>query len=203
MAAHLQQPSWRQVPVLAGRHAVLEPLQATHVDGLRMALDGSGLERLWYANVPAPDRVAGYVERALEAQAQGHALPFVVRDSTGSIVGSTRFYALAPEVPRLNIGHTWYAPRVQRTGVNTECKLLLLGHAFDVLDCASVGFETSWHNHASRMAIARLGARQDGVLRNHMRHADGTLRDTVVFSITTAEWPAVRSHLRFRLDANT
>jgi len=114
-------------------------------------------------------------------------------------VGSTRFYQLDPRVPRLCIGYTWYAPRVQRTGLNTQAKLLLLTHAFEVLHCAAVSFETSWFNHASRAAIARLGARQDGVLRNHLRHRDGTLRDTVVFSITQAEWPAVKNHLKMKL----
>ena len=103
-------------------------------------------------------------------------------------------------MPRLSIGYTWYASRAQRTGLNTQAKQLLLGHAFDVLGCASVVFETSWFNHASRAAIARLGARQDGVLRNHKRHADGTLRDTVIFSILDREWPAVRAHLQFQLD---
>src|SRR5690606_37549004 len=194
---------WQQVPVLAGHHAMLEPLQAAQADGLRAAVKGSGLDRLWYTSMPARDRVQAYVDGVLQAQAQGWVLAFTVRDGSGAIVGSTRFFALEPKVPRLSIGYTWYAPRVQRTGLNTECKLMLLGHAFEVLGCASVGFETSWHNHASRAAITRLGARQDGVLRNYKRHADGTLRDTVVFSIIDAEWPAVRSHLRFRLDANT
>ncbi len=194
---------WQQVPALAGRHAVLEPLRQSHAEGLRAAVQGSGLEKLWYTNVPPPERVDAYVAAALQAQAQGRVLAFAVRDARGELVGSTRFYALEPEVPRLNIGYTWYAPRVQRTGLNTECKLMLLEHAFDTLGCASVGFETSWHNHASRAAIARLGARQDGVLRQHKRHADGTLRDTVVFSIIDAEWPGVRSHLRHRLDVHT
>lgn len=194
--------SWSTVPRLAGRHAVLEPLDRSHVDGLRAAVEGSGLDRLWYTSVPAPGGIAHYVEAALQAQAEGKVLPFVVRDASGTIVGSTRFYGLDPEVPRLLIGYTWYAPRVQRTGVNTECKLMLLHHAFEAMGCACVGFETSWFNHASRAAIARLGAKQDGVLRHHKRHADGTLRDTVVFSILDSEWPAVRNHLQARLDAH-
>ncbi|UWX03526.1 GNAT family N-acetyltransferase [Pseudoxanthomonas sp. NC8] len=202
MAGATPLAAWREVPLLAGRHAVLEPLQASHVDALRVVVEGSGLDRLWYTNVPAPEAMDAYVEAVLEAQAQGKVLPFVVRDATGAIVGSTRFYGLEPEVPRLAIGYTWYAPAVQRSGVNTECKLMLLGHAFDVLGCAGVYFETSRFNHASRAAIERLGARQDGVLRNCKRHADGTLRDTVVFSIIDSEWPAVRSHLQFRLEAN-
>ncbi|MCW0417146.1 hypothetical protein NB689_002900 [Xanthomonas sacchari] len=143
-----------------------------------------------------------YVAAALEVQALGRVLPFVVRDAQGEIVGSTRFYGLDPQVPTLSIGYTWYAPRVQRSGLNTEAKLLLLGHAFESLGCLSVVFETSWFNHASRTAIARLGAKQDGVLRNHKRHADGTPRDTVIFSIIDTEWAGVKRHLQFRLDSH-
>ncbi len=194
--------AWRDVPRLAGRHASLEPLQATHAAELRAALEGSGLDALWYTSAPAPERVEAYVEGVLEAQAAGRVLPFVVRDAAGTVVGTTRFYGLDQQVPRLLIGYTWYAPRVQRTGVNTECKLLLLGQAFDAMACACVGFETSWFNFRSRAAIARLGARQDGVLRSSARHADGSLRDTVVFSILDTEWPAVRRNLQSRLDAH-
>jgi RimJ/RimL family protein N-acetyltransferase len=163
---------------------------------------GSGLDALWYTNVPAPDDVAAYVDKALAAQEAGGMLPFAVLDAGGDIVGTTRFYGIEPEVPKLLIGYTWYVPRVQRSGVNTECKLMLLEHAFGTLRCAGVGFETSWFNHASRTAIARLGAKQDGVLRNHKRHADGSLRDTVVFSILDAEWPAVRRNLQSRLETH-
>jgi N-acetyltransferase len=202
MATTPSPASWRDVPTLRGAHATLEPLRAEHADALRAALAGSGLERLWYTNVPAADAVDGYVAAALQVQDEGKVLAFVVRDSAGDIVGSTRFYGLEPEVPKLLIGYTWYAPRVQRSGVNTECKLMLLRHAFETMGCISVGFETSWFNHASRAAIARLGAKQDGVLRNHKRHADGTPRDTVVFSIIDPEWAAVKRHLQFRLEAN-
>lgn len=195
-------PAWCTVPRLAGRHALLEPLHAGHAAGLRAAVEGSGLDRLWYTNVPAPDQVAHYVDDVLAAQAAGRVLPFVVRDGDGEIVGATRFYGLEPQVPKLLVGYTWYAPRVQRTGLNTECKLMLLRHAFETLRCANVSFETSWFNHASRAAIARLGARQDGVLRNAARHRDGSLRDTVVFSILDSEWPAVRTHLQFRLESH-
>ena len=195
--------AWRQVPELRGRHVVLEPLQAAHAPALRQALGDGELSRCWYTNVPAPDVVEQHVAAALEAQAQGTALPFVVRDAAGAVVGSTRFYALDSSVPRLNIGYTWYQRRVQRTGLNTEAKLLLLRHAFEAMGCIAVGFETSWFNHASRTAIARLGAKQDGVLRNHKRHADGTPRDTVVFSIIDSEWPAVRSHLQHLLDSHS
>ncbi|MCL7713676.1 GNAT family N-acetyltransferase [Stenotrophomonas mori] len=195
--------AWTRVPALRGRHVALEPLESGHAAALRQALGEGELSRLWYANVPAPDAVEGYVAAALDARAQGTALPFVVRDVAGEVVGSTRFYALDAGVPRLNIGYTWYHRRVQRTGLNTEAKWLLLRHAFEAMGCSAVGFETSWFNHASRAAIARLGAKQDGVLRNHKRHADGTLRDTVVFSLLDNEWPAVRSHLQSLLDSHS
>ncbi|KAF1015763.1 MAG: putative ribosomal N-acetyltransferase YdaF [Stenotrophomonas maltophilia] len=194
--------SWTTVPTLRGQHVQLEPLQREHVPGLAAALEGSGLDKLWYTQVPAPPQVGDYVQAALDVQAEGKVLPFVIRDASGEIVGSTRFYALEPSVPTLSLGYTWYAPRVQRTGVNTEAKLLLLQHAFETLGCLSVALETSWFNHTSRAAIARLGAKQDGVLRNHRRHADGTPRDTVIFSIIDSEWAGVKRHLRFRLDSN-
>ena len=184
---------------LRGAHVALEPLQPGHADGLRAAAADGALWELWYTNVPPPDAVGAYVDAALQGQAAGTMLPFVVRDADGAVVGCTRFYDIDPTVPRASIGYTWYARRVQRTGLNTEAKLLLLAHAFDILGCAAVALETSWFNLASRAAIARLGARQDGVLRNHKRHADGSLRDTVVFSITEAEWPAVRANLQARL----
>ena len=153
-----------------------------------------------YTQVPSPQQAGHYVQAALDAQAEGKVLPFVIRDAAGAIVGSTRFYGLEADVPKLSLGYTWYAPRVHRTGVNTEAKLLLLRHAFEVMGCISVVLETSWFNHASRTAIARLGAKQDGVLRNHKRHADGTPRDTVIFSIIDAEWQGVKRHLQHRLD---
>jgi len=194
---------WNTVPELRGAHVALEPLRIEHMPALRQALGEGELSRLWYANVPAPEAVDRYVAAALDAQARGEALPFAVRDAAGEVVGCTRYYALDAGVPRLNIGYTWYHRRVQRTGVNTEAKLLLLRHAFEAMGCIAIGFETSWFNHASRAAIARLGAKQDGVLRNHRRHADGTPRDTVVFSILDSEWPAVRSHLQSLLDSHS
>ena len=194
---------WRTPPTLSGQHVSLQPLQAAHVDGLRHALAGDELSRHWYTNVPRSNEVEAYVEAALAVQAQGRILPFAVLDAEGNVAGSTRFYALEPAVPTLSIGYTWYAPRVQRTGLNTEAKRLLLGHAFETLGCISVSFETSWFNHASRTAIARLGAKQDGVLRSHKRHADGSRRDTVVFSIIDTEWPAVKAHLQFLLDSHS
>lgn len=193
---------WRQPPRLRGRHVSLEPLQAAHAGALADAVRDGELWRDWYGNVPEPEAMPAYVDAALAAQAAGRALPFVVRDAAGAVVGTTRYYELDPATPRLHIGYTWYARRVQRTGLNTEAKLLLLGHAFDALGCAAVGFKTSWHNQASRAAIVRLGAKQDGVLRNHTRHRDGTLRDSVYFSVIDIEWPAVRSHLRARLEAH-
>ena len=193
---------WTQAPTLVGRHVSLVPLAPAHADALAAVSCDSALHTAWYTNVPAPDDVPRYIEKALDAQAAGEALAFAVLDAGGEVVGSTRCYDLDAAVPNLKIGYTWYAPRVQRTGLNTEAKLLLFAHAFDVLGCASVAFETSWFNHASRAAIARLGAKQDGVLRHHKRHADGSLRDTVVFSVIDAEWPAVRRHLRHKLDSH-
>lgn len=190
---------WNEPPRLSGEHVALEPLSPAHADGLRAALAGGELSRLWYTNVPAPEGVDAYLESALAMQARGTAWAFAVRDAHGEVVGSTRYYDLDASVPRLQIGYTFYAPRVQRTGLNTQAKLLLLGHAFERMGCICVGFETSWFNLASRAAIARLGARQDGVLRNHRRHADGSPRDTVAFSIIDGEWPAVKRNLQHRL----
>lgn len=199
MAQTEAKPVWAQPVALSGRHATLEPLAESHADEMRAALAGGELAAAWYTNVPDPAGVDAYIASALAAQARGQVLPFAVRDASGELVGSTRFYDIDGAVPRVSIGYTWYAPKAQRTGVNTEAKLLLLGHAFDTLGCIAVAFETSWFNHASRAAIARLGAKQDGVLRGHRRHADGTIRDTVVFSIIDSEWPAVKSHLQFKL----
>jgi RimJ/RimL family protein N-acetyltransferase len=199
MASASLPAAWQQVPVLMGRHARLEPMSRDHVDGLRAALSGDALAALWFTQVPKAADAAVYVDTVLAAQADGRVLPFVVRDAGGRVVGSTRFYGLEADVPKLSIGYTWYTPDVQRTGVNTEAKLLLLTHAFETLGCISVVFETSWFNHRSRTAIARLGAKQDGVLRNHKRHTDGSPRDTVVFSIIDGEWPAVKRNLLAKL----
>lgn len=193
-------PANWQAPRLQGRHVSLEALAVEHAPGLRLALQGDALSELWYTNVPRAADAEAWVATALQKHAQGLEVPFVVRDAEGAEVGSTRFYDVDPSVPKLSIGYTWYAPRVQRTGLNTEAKLLLLTHAFESLGCVSVYLETSWFNHASRTAIARLGAKQDGVLRNHRRHADGSLRDTVVFSILGSEWPGVKSNLLHKLE---
>jgi len=191
---------WSTVPSLRGEHVVLEPLRPDHATALRVALGEGELSRLWYTNVPAPKDVESYIASALEMQSQGKALAFAVHDAKGEIVGCTRFYDLDPTVPRVQIGYTFYAPRVQRTGLNTQAKLLLLTHAFETMGCICVGFETSWFNHASRTAIARLGAKQDGIIRSHRRHADGSVRDTVAFSIIESEWPAVKRNLLYRLE---
>lgn len=193
---------WKTAPTLRGQHVTLQPLQLEHVPGLRAALEGSGLDQLWYTQVPSPQRAEAYVQAALQVQAEGKVLPFVIYDAAGDIIGSTRFYDMDPSVPKLSLGYTWYTPRVQRTGANTEAKLLLLQHAFEAMGCISVVLETSWFNVTSRTAIARLGAKQDGVLRNHKRHADGTPRDTVIFSIIDAEWQGVKRHLQYRLDSH-
>ena len=185
---------------LTGRHVKLEPLAAGHLEGLVDATSDGELWKLWYTSVPAPQAMGSWIDSALSMQAQDE-LTFVIRDlRDGSIVGSTRYFRVDAVNRRLEIGHTWYARRAQRTGINTEAKLLLLGHAFETLGCIAVEFRTHWMNHQSRAAIARLGAKQDGVLRNHQRMADGTLRDTVVFSIIDAEWPTVKRHLQYKLE---
>lgn len=191
-----------QIPVLQGRHVRLEPLALEHVAGLRAVRDDPGLDGLWYTNTPERDAVAGYVAAALQAQAEGRVRAFAVLDARGEVVGTTRLYAFDASVPKLSIGYTWYAPRVQRSGVNTETKLLLLQYAFEALGCICVGLETSTHNARSRAAIARLGAKQDGILRHHKRHADGSPRDTVAFSIIDSEWPQVKRGLQDKLQAH-
>ena len=185
---------------LKGGIATLEPLAAEHEPALAMAASDGELWRLWYTSIAPPERMRDYVATALDMRDRLGAMPFVVRENaTGDIVGCTRYFNVDTVNRRLEIGHTWYARRVQRTGVNTECKLLLLGHAFETLKCIAVEFRTHWFNHASRAAIARLGAKQDGVLRNHQLMPDGAKRDTVVFSIIDGEWPAVKQHLKFKL----
>ena len=186
---------------LRGAHVTLEPMAPGDAGALGVAAADGELHKLWYTSVGDPARMQDYVAAALDMRERLGALPFVVRDNrSGDIVGSTRYFNVDATNRRLEIGHTWYARRVQRTGANTECKLLLLTHAFETLRCIAVEFRTHWFNFASRAAIARLGAKQDGVLRNHQLLADGSRRDTVVFSVIDAEWPAVQRHLRFLLD---
>lgn len=190
---------WNTTPTLVGTHVRLVPLRREHTPALAEAVSDDELWRLWYTSVPRPETVGSYVDAALAARSEGRELPFVVEDAAGTVVGSTRYCNLDRVNRRLEIGYTWYARRVQRSGVNTEAKLLLLSHAFEALQCIAVEFRTHWFNQASRSAIARLGAKQDGVLRNHQRLADGSYRDTVVFSIIESEWPAVKRNLQFKL----
>jgi RimJ/RimL family protein N-acetyltransferase len=186
---------------LRGSRAVLEPLAIEHVDAIRAAAADGALWRLWYTSVPSPETTTAWLERALDMRERQGAMPFAVRDNASAdIVGSTRYFNVDAANRRLEIGHTWYSRRAQRTSINTECKLLLLTHAFETLGCIAVEFRTHWFNHASRRAIARLGAKQDGVLRNHQLMPDGSRRDTVVYSIVDGEWLAVKAHLKFLLD---
>jgi len=185
--------------VLAGKHARLVPLEPSHDEAMRLAARDGELWRLWYTNVPSPERMRDDIARRLDLKAKGAMLPFAVLDAAGVCAGMTSYMNVDAVNRRIEIGSTWYARRVQRTALNTECKLMLLGHAFDVLDCIAVEFRTSFLNHQSRRAIERLGAKLDGVLRSHQRHADGSLRDTCVYSIIACEWPAVRAHLHFQL----
>ena len=186
---------------LAGEHASLEPLGREHAVALQRAAADGELWRLWYTTVAPPEKMGEYVATALDMRERLGAMPFVVREKpSGEIVGCTRYFNVDATNRRLEIGHTWYSKRVQRGPINTECKLLLLTHAFEKLQCIAVEFRTHWFNHASRTAIARLGAKQDGVLRNHQLSADGSKRDTVVFSIIDGEWPAVKQHLRYQLE---
>lgn len=175
--------------------------QAEHADELVTAASDGKLWQLWFTSVPGPETIDGYIARALRDQAGGSALPFVVIEkATGKVIGSTRLCNADAASQRAEIGYTWYARRFQRTSVNTECKQLLLSHAFERLDAIAVEFRTHWHNHKSRAAIARLGAKQDGVLRNHQKMADGTYRDTVVFSVINSEWPVVKRSLAHKLE---
>ncbi|MDQ0799942.1 GNAT family protein [Arthrobacter sp. SLBN-112] len=191
---------------LTGRHVILEPLTAEHHDGLVAAARDGELWKLWYTSVPAPDAMAAEIRRRLALQEQGSMLPFTTRlidpatGGPGRIIGMTTYMNIDAATPRVEIGSTWNAASVQGTGTNPDSKLLLLRHAFEAVGCPAVEFRTHWLNRQSREAIARLGAKQDGVLRSHSRTSDGNLRDTVVFSILDHEWPAVRAGLEYRLD---
>lgn len=178
----------------------LEPLTPAHEPGLAAAAADGKLWELWFTSVPAPDEAARYVEDALEGQRAGTMLPWVVRELTsGTIIGTTRYHDIVPRIDRVEIGYTWYAARWQRTHVNTTCKLLLLTHAFESLGCQVVGLRTDHFNFASQRAIASLGAHHDGVLRHHQARRDGTVRDSVMFSILATEWRDVKRHLELRL----
>ena len=188
-------------PVTLEGHGVrLEPLAPGHEDALRAASADGRLWELWYTTVPEPERMGEYIAAALAGQAAGHMLPWVVRAlDTGAIVGSTRYHDIVAEIDRVEIGYTWYAKSRQRTHVNTACKRLLFGHAFETLGCAVVGLRTDNFNFRSQRAIEALGAKKDGVLRHHARRRDGSARDSVLYSVLAHEWHDVRRHLETRL----
>lgn len=192
---------WPDDVILTGAHARLEPLRMDHAPDLIEAVRDGELWKLWYTWVPEPQALEADIERRLGLRAKGEMAPFAVIDlSTGRAAGVTTYMNIDANARRVEIGGTWYRASVQRTGINTECKRMLLGHAFDALDCIAVEFRTHFFNHQSRRAIERLGAKLDGILRSHIRSRDGTLRDTCVYSIIASEWPTVRSHLDARLD---
>jgi N-acetyltransferase len=188
-------------PVTLEGHGVrLEPLSPDHADGLIAAAADGKLWELWFTSVPAAAHTADYIADALAGQLQGTMLPWAVRDlATDTIVGSTRYHDIVPSVERVEIGYTWYSASRQRSHVNCACKLLLLSHAFDTLGCQLVGFRTDSFNFRSQRAIEALGAKKDGVLRHHHPRRDGTVRDSVMYSILASEWPPVRRHLEWRL----
>jgi RimJ/RimL family protein N-acetyltransferase len=192
--------TWLEPVTLGGSHARLEPLSQHHRDDLATAVQDGELWKLWYTSIPAPEKMQAEVERRLALQGAGLMLPFTVRDADGKIAGMTTYMNVDAANRRVEIGSTWYAKRVQRSGLNTQCKLLLLTHAFEQLDCIAVEFRTHFFNHQSRRGIERLGAKLDGILRSHQVAPNGTLRDTVVYSIIASEWPTVKAHLRYQLE---
>ncbi len=191
-------------PITLQRNEVrLEPIAYEHAAELGVAACDGALWELWYTSVPTPDEAEGYVAEALSGLAEGRRLPWAVRDlATGAVIGSTSYHDIATAIDRVEIGHTWYAKSRQRSHVNTTCKLLLLAHAFDALGCKVVGLRTDNFNVASQKAIEALGAKKDGVIRHHKLRGDGSVRDTVMYSIVATEWPDVRRHLEFRLKRN-
>lgn len=192
--------SWPAPVVLHGTHVRLEPLSQAHHDDLADAVRDGELWNLWYTFVPTPEKMHAEIQRRLGLQQQGSMLPFaVVEPASGQAVGMTTYMDIDVANRHVEIGSTWYRRRVQRSALNTECKLLLLRHAFEQLDCIAVEFRTHFFNHASRRAIERLGAKLDGILRSHRLSPDGTLRDTCVYSIIASEWPTVKSHLLYQL----
>jgi RimJ/RimL family protein N-acetyltransferase len=188
-------------PVTLEGHGVrLEPLGHEHADGLRNAASDGRLWELWFTSVPEPSGVESYIDTALAGLAQGHMLPWAVRElEGGTLIGTSRYHDIVAPIDRVEIGYTWYAKAWQRSHVNTSCKLLLFAHAFDTLGCQVVGLRTDNFNFASQQAIERLGARKDGVIRHHQARRDGTVRDSVMYSVLAAEWPDVRRHLSLRL----
>ena len=190
---------WISPVTLAGVSATLVPLSPDHLADLQEATRDGALHRLWYTTVPAPDGMAAEIDRRLSLQEAGSMVPFTILDAQGKPVGMTTYMNIDARNRRVEIGSTWLRLAVQRGPVNTECKLMLLTHAFETLEAIAVEFRTHYLNHQSRRAIERLGAKPDGVLRNHMRMPDGSLRDTAVYSILPHEWPAIRAGLRYRM----
>jgi RimJ/RimL family protein N-acetyltransferase len=196
----MQDEKWLFDTELKGKTVTLKPLQRGHASALVDAATDGQLWDLWFTSIPTHDSVDAYIDLALTEKAQGRALPFVVVDNLSQkIIGTTRFCHADCANKRVEIGYTWYSKSYQKTIVNTECKYLLLNHAFEKLSTIAVEFRTHWYNHASRTAIARLGAKQDGVIRNDQIMADGSYRDTVVFSVINHEWLAVKSNLMFKM----
>jgi len=192
---------WLYQTTLTGKIVTLIPLKREHTDALLEASSDGELWKLWYTSAPNSKTINAYLDKAFNDQDAGVALLFAVVDNaTQKIIGTTRYCNADNLNHRVEIGYTWYAKSYQRTGVNTECKYLLLTHAFETLNSIAVEFRTHWHNQASRTAIARLGAKQDGVLRNHQKNAEGVYRDTVVFSIIDQEWPTVKKNLQYKMD---
>ena len=190
--------TWPEPVTLAGEKIRLELLSFAHQPGLLEAVEDGRLWELWYTSIPAPDRMEHEIARRLKLHEEGKMLPFTVCSArTGEVLGMTTYMNVDAVNRHVEIGSTWYRKSAQRGGTNTECKLLLLTHAFEALDCIAVEFRTHFFNHQSRRAIERLGAKQDGILRSHMVAPNGSLRDTVVFSIIASEWPTVRQHLAF------
>jgi len=188
---------------LEGNGIRLEPLAESHSSDLAIAAADGKLWELWFTSVPDPEQVPAYVAEALEGQRDGHMLAWAVRElGSGKVIGSTRYHDIVAEIDRVEIGYTWYSAGWQRSHVNTTCKLLLLSHAFETLKCKVVGLRTDNFNFASQRAIAALGAKKDGVIRHHRARRDGTVRDTVMFSILENEWPDVKRHLELRLQRN-
>ncbi|MSR15603.1 MAG: N-acetyltransferase [Gammaproteobacteria bacterium] len=193
--------TWLTPVTLAGTAATLVPLSSTHRDALIEAVEDGEVWRLWYTNIPSPTEMTAEIERRLGLQAAGAMIPFTVIDNaSGKAAGMTTYMNVDAIHQRVEIGSTWYRAGAQRTPINTECKLLLLTHAFDTVDCIAVEFRTHFFNPQSRRGIERLGAKLDGVLRNHQRARDGTLRDTCVYSILNSEWPTVRTHLKWQIE---
>ncbi|WP_439606635.1 GNAT family N-acetyltransferase [Hydrogenophaga sp.] len=187
-----------QPVTLADRGLHLVPLELAHEDGLRAAAADGKLWKLRITSVPEPEQTRAYIESALQMRAEGHRFAFAVTETaTGRVLGSTSFHDILPAVKRVEIGYTWYAKSVQRSHVNTTCKLLMMGHAFDTLGCHVVGWRTDNYNFASQKAIERLGAKKDGVIRGHALRRDGTIRDTVMYSMRAGEWPEARAQLLY------